>query len=170
MPFIAAISKENDCNFIRNSLIKNSKKNKFEVINVNEKNIENIKNVRFDIVVIDEDIKEFLSKSNYLDNIINSSKYVLVNTDNIYQVDFVKNQNIKVITYGLNNSADFTISSISDYVIMVCLQGSIEKINKDLIEQQEFSISMKKNNLKKVHNMLPIFIILCIYGDFLKKI
>lgn len=170
MPFIASISKENDSNFIRNSLVKNSENNKFEVININERNVENIKNVKFDIVIIDEDIIDFLSKSNYLDNIINSSKYVIINTDNVFKIDFIKNENIKVISYGLNKSADFTISSISDNVVMVCLQNSIETINKELIEQQEFNITMKKNNLKKVHNMLPIFIILCIYGVFLKKI
>ena len=170
MPFIAAISKENDSNFIRNSLMKNSKKNKFEVINVNQESIENIKNVRFDIVVIDEDITGFLSRSNYLDNIINSSKYVIVNTDVVSNISFVKNENVHLITYGLNKSANFTISSISDANVMVCLQNSIEKIDKKPIEQQEFNIIIKKNNLKKVHNMLPIFIILCIYGDFLKKI
>ena len=47
MPFIASISKENDSNFIRNSLVKNSENNKFEVININERNVENIKNVKF---------------------------------------------------------------------------------------------------------------------------
>ena len=51
MPFIGVIAKENDNNFIKNAIIKNAKINKFEVININKKSIENIKNIKFDILV-----------------------------------------------------------------------------------------------------------------------
>ena len=51
MPFIGIISKENDSNFIKNAINKNSKGN-FEIININKKSIENIKNVKFDVLVI----------------------------------------------------------------------------------------------------------------------
>lgn len=170
MPFIATIAKENDSNFIRNSIIKNGCEKKFEVINVNLSNIENIKNIKFDIIVIDQDIKEFLTKSNYIYKLIENSKYIVINSDIIKTYDFVKNKNIKIITYGLNKKADFTISSIADTKILVCNQKEIERADNKLLEEQEFNIIIKKNNLKKVHNTLPIFIILSIYGIFLKKI
>ena len=52
MPFIGIVSKENDSNFIKNEINKNVKTNKFEVININKKSIENIKNIKFDILVM----------------------------------------------------------------------------------------------------------------------
>ena len=55
MPFIGIIAKENDSNFIKNEINKNANSNKFEIININLKSIENIKNIKFDIVVIDSD-------------------------------------------------------------------------------------------------------------------
>ena len=48
MPFIGIIAKENDSNFVKNEINKNAKLNKFEVININLKSIENIKNIKFD--------------------------------------------------------------------------------------------------------------------------
>ena len=170
MPFIATIAKENDSNFIKKSIIKNAKSNIFEVININEKNIENMKNIKFDIIIIDEKIDDFIKKSNYICNIIDSSKYVIINSDLIQESKFVNNNNVNIITYGLNKKADFTISSVNDSTVMVCLQRPIKKIDNGIIEEQEFNIIIKKNNLKKIHNMLPIFIILCIYGNLLKKI
>ena len=56
MPFIGIISKENDSNYIKNIINKNAIKSKFEVININKKSIENIKNIKFDILVICENI------------------------------------------------------------------------------------------------------------------
>ena len=56
MPFVGIMSKENDSNFIKNAISKNSKGNNFEVININRKSIENVKNVKFDVLVICENI------------------------------------------------------------------------------------------------------------------
>ena len=44
MPFIGIVGKVNDSNFIKNGLTKNSENTKFEIININNKSIENIKN------------------------------------------------------------------------------------------------------------------------------
>ena len=170
MPFIAIIAKENDSNFIKNSIVKNAKNSLFEIININEKNIVNMKNIKFDIVIIDERIDNFLERSNYISNIINSCKYVIINSDIVEKFEFVNSSVVSMITYGLNKKADFTISSVNDSTVLVCLQKPIRKNNNEILEEQEFDIIIKKNNLKKIHNMLPIFIVLCIYGDFLKKI
>ena len=39
MPFIGIIAKECDSNFIKNEILKNSTQNKFEILNINQKNI-----------------------------------------------------------------------------------------------------------------------------------
>ena len=36
MPFIGIVAKESDSNFIKNELLKNSFKTKFEIININK--------------------------------------------------------------------------------------------------------------------------------------
>ena len=73
MPFIGIISKENDSNFIKNTITKNSKTNKFEIVNINKKSIENIKNIKFDILVVNENIEYLLKVSKYLEDIINKN-------------------------------------------------------------------------------------------------
>ena len=70
MPFIGIFAKENDNNFIKNEINKNSEINKFEVININTKSLENLKNIKFDVLVIKESISDLINKSNYIMNII----------------------------------------------------------------------------------------------------
>ena len=79
MPFIGIIAKESDSNFIKKEVIRNSKSNKFEIININKKSIENIKNIRFETVVINDDLTGFFNNSNYLEEIIKNCKYLIIN-------------------------------------------------------------------------------------------
>ena len=66
MPFIGIISKENDSNFIKNTITKNSKTNKFEIVNINKKSKENIKNIKFD--EIKKDIDNYKGYKGDIDN------------------------------------------------------------------------------------------------------
>ena len=167
MPFIGVISKENDSNFIKNEVQKNSKQNKFEIININKQNIENIKNIRFETLVIDIDLNEFLNKSKYLEEIINNSKYIIINSD----INTLKPQkNKEIITYGLNQKAIITISSIKQDSILLYLQKKIEDNNGNIVEEHEAKVEISKNNQKKIYNSMIIYAILTIYGEFLKKI
>ena len=170
MPFIGIIAKECDSNFIKNEILRNSIKNKFEILNINQKNIENIKNIRFETIIIDEDITYFLNNSKYLEELINRSKYLVLNSDIIKNIDILNQPYEKIITYGLNNEATITISSVKDEDILVCIQKVFKDINENDIEQQEINIKIIKNNLKKLCNSLSIFTILSIYGEKLKKI
>lgn len=166
MPFIGLISKESDGNFIKNEVYKNSVKNRFEFININKKNIENLKNIRFETILIDEEQKDFFENSKYLENIIKKSKFLVINSD------IVKNKfkNNKLITYGLNQSATITISSIKSENILICVQKKFEDIHEKMVEEQEKRVEIGKSNLKKVCNSLAVFTILTIYGENLKKI
>ena len=51
MPLIGVVAKENDSNFIRNEIIKNSSSMKFDVININRRSLENIKNITFEALL-----------------------------------------------------------------------------------------------------------------------
>ena len=170
MPFIGIIAKECDSNFIKNEIVKNSTKTRFEVFNINKKNIENIKNIRFETIVINDDLLSFLKDSKYLEDLIRNAKYLIVNTDIIKDIGILGNDKINIITYGLNNQATVTISSVKDEDILICIQNSFKDIKGHIIEEQEINIKILKNNLKKLCNTLSIFTILSIYGEILQKI
>ena len=169
MPFIGIVSKENDSNFIKNAICKNSSGNNFEIININKKSIENIKNVKFDVLVICENIKDLLNNSLYLEEIIKKADYIIVNSDIKENLSILKNIETNIITYGFNAKATITISSIKEERTMVCIQRKINGIN-NVIEEQDFNIEIEKNNVNKLYNVLVIFTILAIYGEILQKI
>ena len=170
MPFIGIIAKENDSNFIKNEINKNAKSNKFEVININLKSIENVKNIKFDILVVNENIENLLKHSKYLEDIINKAYYVIVNSDIKNNLSALNKAQANIITYGFNAKATITISSIKEENTMLCVQRTIKGINEKIIEEQEINIKIQKNNVKKSYNVLVIFVILSIYGENLKKI
>lgn len=170
MPFIGVIAKESDSNFIKNEVLKNSKKNKFEFININKESIENIKNIRFEAIVINDELESFLKNSKYLEEIIQNAKYLIINSDVVKETEILMNSNTNVVTYGLNQKATITISSIKSENILICVQNKIKDIKGKEIEEQEVNVEITKNNLKKICNSMAIFTILTIYEENLKKI
>ena len=170
MPFIGIFAKESDSNFIKKEVIKNSINNKFDIININKKSIENIKNIRFETVVINDDLTEFLNNSKYLEDIIKNSKYLVINSDVIKNLDVLVNNKINIITYGLNQKAMVTMSSIKSENILICVQNKFENSIGQIIEEQEVNVEISKNNLKKICNSMAVFSVLVIYGGKLQKI
>lgn len=170
MPFIGIVAKENDSNFIKNEITKNAKSNKFEIININKKSLENVKNIKFDILVIHEPIENLLRNSKYLEDIISKTYYVIINSDVKNSLSLLKNIGTNIITYGFNAKATITISSIKEENTMLCIQRSMKGIDNNIIEEQEINIKIEKNNVNKLYNVLVIFTILEIYGEILKKI
>ena len=170
MPFIGVIAKESDSNFIKNEVIKNSKETKFEFITINRQSIENIKNIRFETIVINDELLEFLKTSKYLEELIKNAKYLVINSDVVKNSEVLVNSKTNVITYGLNQKATVTMSSIKTENILICVQQKFKNINKKVVEEQEVNVEIAKNNLKKICNSMAIFTILTIYGEKLKKI
>ena len=170
MPFIGVIATESDANFIKNEIIKNAEHTKFEIININKKSIENIKNIRFETVVINDDLTEFLNNSKYLEDIIRNSKFLVINSDVVKNLDVLVNNKINIITYGLNQKAMVTMSSIKSENILICVQNKFENSTRQMIEEQEVNVEISKNNLKKICNSMAVFSILAIYGENLQKI
>ena len=170
MPFVGIFAKESDANFIKKEVLKNSINNKFEIININKKSVENIKNIRFETVVINDDLTEFLKNSNYIEEIIRNSKFLIINTDIVKNLDVLLNNKISLVTYGLNQKAMVTMSSIKKENILICVQNKFENSTGQMIEEQEVNVEISKNNLKKICNSMAVFSILIIYGEKLQKI
>ena len=169
MPFVGIIAKESESNFIKNEVLKNSSL-KFEFVNINRKSVQNVKNIRIETIIINNEISDFLNVSKYLEELIINAKYIIVNSDIIKNINILKQYNSNIITYGLNQKAMITISSIKNENILIFIQNKLKNINNDEIEEQEVNVKINKNSLKKVSNSMAIFTILLIYGDFLKKI
>ena len=170
MPFIGIIAKESDGNFIKNEVSKNSEKVKFEFININKRSIENVKNIRFETLVVNDDWSDFLKTSKYLGDIIKNVKCLILNSDIVKNTEILVNTNKKIITYGLNQNAVITVSSIECEKILICVQKKFISLDEKQIEEQETSIEMSKNNRKKVCNSMAVYAILTFYGEKIKKI
>ena len=168
MPFIGIVAKESDSNFIKNELLKNSFKTKFEIININKESIQNLKNIKFETIVICDEFSNFLRSSKYLEEIIRNAKYIVINSDIINENEIITEG--KKVTYGLNQNAMITISSIKQENILICIQKQLKNIKEKIVEEQEINIQISKNSSKKICNSMAIFTILVIYGEFLKKI
>ena len=71
----------------------------------------------------------------------------------------------EVITYGLNQKATVTVSSISDTNILIYLQKSLQNKDKKKIEIEERRIKKKEKSTLKTYEILIIYIILMLYGE-----
>ncbi len=120
----------------KNISLKNINNQEINIIRLDEKNIINVKNIKFQLIIINEDLSNFNTKLEYLEKILENTEYVIINSD-IYIKMKIKPFKKKVITYGLNHKATVTISSIKDGNVLIDLQREIETLNKKVIESEE---------------------------------
>lgn len=161
MSFIGIICENKNENAIRQTL---STKIKSEnIIFLNEENVENLKNITFKIVVIMINNKKIFSKKDVLVNIIKKTQYLIVNADEKVNLDFLKEINLKVVTYGFNNKSTVTTSSVEEEKVLLCIQRNIMDENNKVIEPQEIKII---NNDRKIttSNLMGIATTLLISG------
>ena len=110
MTFIGMVSDYKSFENVKEVLKKN-KNNDFNLIHICKKSISNIKNIKFEIIVIDGNLCEFKEEMLLIEKICANAKFVVINSDiNMKIPEFIKNE--KIITYGLNQRATVTISSI----------------------------------------------------------
>ena len=142
MAVIGIITKSNNINEIEKTLEKYSIHEKNIVI-ITKHTIENIKNVKFDIIIIFDQIED----GDILKKIIDSGKYLIINTDfkeNMKLLNMAEDQ--YVITFGFNSRATITIISNENDEIILDLQREIENLDKEKIESQEIKL---ENNFNK---------------------
>ena len=108
------------------------------IIVINQKSIENIKNVKFELIILETNIFE---NSNLIKRVLMNSERILVNSDFNSNLEIIHNLKLSVITYGFNSKSTITASSVDDSNgILICLQRSIKNINNKIIEPQEIKI------------------------------
>lgn len=163
MYFIGIVSNNKSFEKIRKKILENIKDINMNIININFQTIENIQNVKFETIVIDNNLEKLKNKINYLEKICINSKYVLLNTDVNLGIDIFDAKKINIITYGLNQKATVTVSSIKDTDISIYIQRNIKNIRNEIIEVEERNIKIKEKCKIKAYEILIIYMILRIY-------
>lgn len=139
MFFIGVVTNQKNEIYIKNKL--SDLLPEENIIFITEKNISNIKNIKFETIVIDAKIN---NKTDFR-KILSNAKYVILNSDIEMDVELFTNLSLTVLTYGFNNKATFTVSSVTENTIIICLQRIILSKNNQPIEPQEFQMEITEN-------------------------
>lgn len=158
MLFIGIITDQKSENDIKRLLMSNNFLTENNVIFIKEKNIDNIKNVHFDTVVIN---KEF-EKIDELNKLLENAKNVIVNMDTI-DIEDLGLASSNVITYGFNSKSSITISSVTDDDVLIYLQRNIYN-NYGEIEVQEIKVENNPN-----YSIYDLIIVLTLFLMYLPK-
>ena len=147
--------------FLDNSL--NSEYKQHTIIAINDKNVENIKGIRFETILIIS-LDEITNKK-AVNDLIKNLRYLVISSDiDSRFIELNNNEKINVITFGFNQKATITASSVEEG-LMMCLQRRIIDINKNYIEPQEINVKNTNiKNIKSTHNLMGISSVLLIYG------
>lgn len=161
MPFIGIIADEKKENYIKNKLINKLKFKESSILFIKEKSIENIKNIKFETILLD---RKFNSIDN-LKKILTNAKYIIINTDIIKNLSMLENLELTVITYGFNSKATITASSVTEDSCMICIQRNINNIYGNKIEPQE----IKMEDVEDINSTMAIVATLLVYEKSQKK-
>ena len=160
MIFIGVISNKRFYDNINKQILEKNKENDITIIYLNIGNLENFKNIKFEVIIIEHDIESQICKLeniNVLKKICSKAKFILVNLD-INQTNSMKKLLCNnIITYGLNRNANITISSITENTILIYWQKNIEINNKDLAEIEEIKIWLDSNSKLNIYETLIIY-------------
>lgn len=160
MIFVGIIS---DCKSYEN--IKERLKNQeINLIHINKKSIENIKNIKFETIIINVRLEEFKEEKGIIEQICNKAKYVLINTDLNIDNNLKMKPQKEIITYGLNQKATVTVSSIKDNKILIYLQRNIKDTKEKTVEVGEKLLKLREQTKLKNYEILILYITFLIYN------
>lgn len=159
MPFIGIISEESKENCIRRQIIDRLNLKESSVLFIKEKSIENIKNIKFETILLDREFKNVKMLKILLKNV----KYLVINSDIGCNLNLLDNLEMTVITYGFNSKSTITASSVNEEEVLVCVQRNILDVKKHKIEPQEIKREMQND----ASCTMAITAILLIYGKII---
>lgn len=159
MPFIGIIAEERKLNIIKKQIVERLKIDENLIILIKEKNIENIKNIKFDTIILD---RKF-NNEKILKMVLENVKYLIINCDVVKSFNVLNDIEINVITYGFNSKATITASSVGEEEILVCLQRNIINAKNQKVEPQEVKIEIQNDAM----STMAITAILLIYGKII---
>ena len=120
------------------------KKRKLEdVFFLTESTVQNMRNVKFDTFLLGKKITE---KQEMIREIAKRTDYFILNSDVKENLPLLENLDLKIITYGYNQKASVTTSSVEEEKVIVCLQRGIKNIYQEEIEPQEMELEIDKSD------------------------
>ena len=137
------------------------KDNQMNIIHISLKSLENMKNIKFDTVIIENDLEKYQDYKEQLKKICREASYVIVNTDMNPEYREIETQSL--ITFGINQYANVTISSNSEENVLIYWQKSINNKAGNKIEIEERRIKKDENNNLKIDEILILYSIFKIY-------
>lgn len=114
-------------------------------------------------MIICNDIKKIESHTKTLKKIYDNSKYVIINSDINIEQNCLIGSKKNIITYGMNQKATITLSSINDNKLLISIQRNIENIKGEEIEVGENVLEIENEHSTKINDMLAIFATYSIY-------
>ena len=165
MSFIGIVS-DTKSEKIINNILKNRLEKDKNIITINEKSIVNMKNIKFETILIANSNKIAKEYREALENIIVNTKYLILNADIAIDLKIEKENELSVVTYGFNPKATITASSVEENILL-CIQRKIVDINKRQIEQQEIKISVFDNMQININDIIAVATILLLYGKII---
>ena len=98
--------------------------------------------MKFDTFLLGKKITE---EQEMIREIAKRTDYFILNSDVKENLQLLENLDLKIITYGYNQKASITTSSVEDERVIVCLQRGIKNIYQEEIEPQEMEFKTDKN-------------------------
>lgn len=133
------------------------------IIIINDKNIENFKNVSFETILITNN-NIIKNKQIHLVKIISNTRFLVINADIEMDLEIYQGDGLNVITFGFNPKATITASSVEEEILL-CIQRDIVDINNNTIFQQELKIETNNNKFISINNLIGIATILLLYKN-----
>lgn len=119
------------------------KKRKLEdVFFLTESTAQNMRNVKFDTFLLG---KKITKEHETIREIAKGTDYFILNSDVKENLPLLENLDLKIITYGYNQKASITTSSVEEENVIVCLQRGIKNIYQEEIEPQEIEMKMDES-------------------------
>ena len=166
MLFVGVIGENKDYRLLNKRIKKEISKfkEKLELIDIDDKSIDNLKNVKFDTIVILSFPNKLNNKVYEIRKTLENCKYLIINTDIDINKTLIEELQFDILTFGLNQKSTITASSIGDNNMIICLQRNIKNAYQELIEPNEFNIKFDENIDNNVYNCLAYFSILLLYN------
>lgn len=160
MPFIEIIT-DSKSQIQLGKLIQRDIVNNCDIMYIKEKNIENIKNIKLDTLVLNQSIENLEN----MKKIIYNAKNLIVNLDlneNLIETSKEQLKNLKVISLGYNSKSDITVSSVEDDEVLIYVQNTITSIYGKKIEPQEIKVDVKLDI--NIYNIMIIIALTSLYA------
>lgn len=154
MSFVGIICEENSQKWIKNK-IESKQKSEMNILFLEEKNINNVKNITFETIIIMKKIE----KTEVLKQILQKATYLIINSDIKENFQLLRQEDLVVITYGFNSKATITTSSAEDENLIICVQRNIEGKRENIFEAQEIEVLVEKEKVLDVLGIYAFFIL-----------